>query len=173
MSLRTTMRRKHLLRKAERPDAVPLNLVSMIDVFTTLVFFLLLTSTNVQTLRSPRSLELPQSASLQTPNDTPVLMVTPDNILWQGQPVMSVEEAERTPGNVLAPLKGKLLLVGMAQIEGGAPGTLTRGEINILADKGIPYALLKKIMATCGEASFARISLSVNHHGGGRAGAAP
>ena len=166
MSLRTAMRRKRLLRKAERPDAVPLNLVSMIDVFTTLVFFLLLTSTNVQTLRSPRALELPQSASVQTPNDTPVLMVTPDNILWQGQSIMQVKIAEAQPGLVLAALKSQLLLAPLVPVQGGQPGALTRGEINILADKDIPYALLKKIMTTCGEAKFARISLSVNHRSG-------
>ncbi len=167
MSLRVAMRRKHLLRKAKRPDAVPLNLVSMIDVFTTLVFFLLLTSTNVQTLRSPRSLELPQSVSIQAPNDTPVLMITPDNILWQGQSIMSVKAAEKTPGNVLDPLRSQLLLAPLVSLPGGAGDALTRGEINILADKEIPYALLKKIMSTCGEAKFARISLSVNHRSGG------
>jgi biopolymer transport protein TolR len=158
MSLRTVMRRKRLLRKAERPDAVPLNLVSMIDVFTTLVFFLLLTSTNVQTLRSPRSLELPQSASIQTPNDTPVLMVTPDNILWQGQSIMQVKVAEAQPSLVLEALKAQLMQTPLVQMQGDASGTQTRGEINILADKDIPYA--------CGEAQFARISLSVNHRSG-------
>jgi len=167
MSLRTAMRRKRLLRKAERPDAVPLNLVSMIDVFTTLVFFLLLTSTNVQTLRSPRSLELPTSASIAQPNDTPVLMVTPENILWQGEAIMSVQAAEAQPGLVLGPLKAKLLLAPLVTVQGGQAGALTRGEINILADKEIPYALLKKIMTTTGEAKFARISLSVNHRSGG------
>lgn len=166
MSLRTSLRRKRLLRKAERPDSVPLNLVSMIDVFTTLVFFLLLTSTNVQTLRSPRSLTLPQSVSIQTPNDTPVLMVTPDNILWQGQAIMAVTAAETQPGLVLAPLKAQLLLAPLVSVQGQPAGALTRGEINILADREIPYALLKKIMTTCGEAKFARISLSVNHHSG-------
>lgn len=169
MSLRTAMRRKRLLRKAERPDAVPLNLVSMIDVFTTLVFFLLLTSTNVQTIRSPRSLELPTSTSIQTPNDTPVLVVTPENILWQGRSIMAVKAAEAQPGLVLGALKEQLLLAPLIPVQGGQAGALTRGEINILADKEIPYALLKKIMTTCGEAKFARISLSVNHRSGGGA----
>lgn len=169
MSLRTAMRRKRLLRKAERPDAVPLNLVSMIDVFTTLVFFLLLTSTNVQTIRSPRSLELPNSASLQQPNDTPVLIVTPDSIIWQGREIMPIKAAAEQAALVLDPLKTQLMLAPLVTAQGGETGAQTRGEINILADKDIPYAVLKKIMTTCGEAQFARISLSVNHHSGGGA----
>ena len=34
-------------------------------------------------------------------------------------------------------------------------------EINILADRSIPFRVLRKVMAICGEARFARISLAV------------
>jgi biopolymer transport protein TolR len=163
MRLRSNFMRNRMLRKATKRDSVPLNLVSMIDIFTCLVFFLLLTSTSVQTIRSPRSLELPSSVTNQTPNDTPVLMVTDKDITLQGTLVMTVEQAESTGGDVLPPLKSQLLLVPLAQIKGQAASALTRGEINIMADKDIPYALLKKVMITAGQAQFARISLSVNH----------
>ena len=163
MRLRSNFMRQRMLRKATKRDTVPLNLVSMIDIFTCLVFFLLLTSTSVQTIRSPKSLELPSSVTSQTPNDTPVLMVTSESITLQGQPVMSVRDAESIGGDVLAPLKSQLLLVPLAQIQGGPSNALTRGEINIMADKDIPYSLLKKVMITAGQAQFAKISLSVNH----------
>ncbi len=170
MRMRSNFMRQRMLRKAEKRDTVPLNLVSMIDIFTCLVFFLLLTSTSVQTIRSPRSLELPSSVTNQTPNDTPVLMVTSESITLQGQTIMSVKDAESAGGDVLAPLKSQLLLVPLAQIQGGAANALTRGEINIMADKDIPYSLLKKVMITAGQAQFAKISLSVNHRSS-RAGA--
>ena len=163
MRMRSNFMRNRMLRKSNKRDSVPLNLVSMIDIFTCLVFFLLLTSTSVQTLRSPRSLELPSSVTMQTPNDAPVLMVTSQDISMQGQTVMTVAQAEATAGDVLAPLKSQLLLVPLAQIQGAAATTLTRGEINIMADKDIPYSLLKKVMITAGQAQFARISLTVNH----------
>lgn len=163
MRLRSSFMRNRMMRKTFKRDVVPLNLVSMIDIFTTLVFFLLLTSTSVQTLRSPRTLQLPSSVTNQTPNDTPVLMVTGDTISLQGQPVMTVAQAEQTVGDVLPALKSQLLLVPLAQIQGAASNALTRGEINIMADKDIPYSLLKKVMITAGQAQFAKISLSVNH----------
>ena len=150
-------------QRARRKRATELNIVSMIDIFTCLVFFLLLTSTSVQTIRSPRSLELPSSVTMQQPNDTPVLMVTGQDITLQGRTVMSVAEAESASGDVLPALKSQLLLVPLAQIQGAAANALTRGEINIMADKDIPYSLLKKVMITAGQAQFARISLSVNH----------
>src|ERR1700761_9485658 len=101
MRLRSTFMRKRMMRKIYKRDVIPLNLVSMIDIFTTLVFFLLLTSTSVQTLRSPRSLELPSSLTSQTPNDPPVLMITSDPIPRQAQPVMTVAQATETSGDVL------------------------------------------------------------------------
>jgi biopolymer transport protein ExbD len=164
MRLRSNFMRQRMLRKATKRDSVPLNLVSMIDIFTTLVFFLLLTSTSVQTLRSPDSLKLPSSLTNQTPNDTPVVMITSTAITLQGQPVMNIKDAEATSGNVLAPLKSQLIAnVPLAQIKGQAANALTRGEINIMADKDIPYSLLKKVMMTAGQSQFAKISLSVNH----------
>jgi biopolymer transport protein TolR len=163
MRLRSRFMRNRMLRKVEKRDTIPLNLVSMIDIFTTLVFFLLLTSTSVQTLRSPRSLELPSSLTSQTPNDTPVLMITSDAITLQGQPVMTVAQAAETSGDVLPQLKSQLLLVPLAQVQGQTSDAQTRGEINIMADKEIPYSLLKKVMVTAGQAQFARISLSVDH----------
>lgn len=156
---------KMIHRQQRRREAVTLNLVSMIDVFTTLVFFLLITSTSVQTLHNPRELELPNSIAMQTPQDTAVLMITQRDIQLQGRPVMSVDEAMQSPGTILPQLKAELLTAALMPVQGGAPGATTRGEINIMADRSVPYALIKKVMATCGELKFARISLSVNHHG--------
>jgi biopolymer transport protein ExbD len=161
--MRSSHARGRLLRRATRRDAVPLNLVSMIDVFTTLVFFLLITSTSVQTIRSPRSLQLPQSITRQPPAEAPVLLVTGSDIMLGGNEVMTLDEAEASKGPFLGALKSQLIVMPLMTMEGVNSGALTRGEITIMADKDLPYSLLKKIMATCGEAKFARISLAVNH----------
>jgi biopolymer transport protein ExbD len=158
-------RRHRLLRRQERRGGVTLNLVSMIDVFTTLVFFLLITSTSVQTVQTPRDLTLPNSVSRQAPVDTPVVIITPRDIELQGRAVMTLEDAERASGLVLQPLKAQLMQAQLMRIAGKADDASTRGEVNIMADQKTPYSLLKKVMATCGDAQFARISLSVNRHG--------
>lgn len=164
MSLRNQAVRKRILRRAQRqePGAVGLNLVPMIDIFTSLLIFLMLTSTTVQTLRTPKSLTLPLSASAQPPNDTPVLTVSMDGITLQGNTIMRTEDALAATSPTLPMLRDQLVLAPLVSVEGQTEGPQTRGEINIVADRAVPYALLKKIMATCGEAQFARISLSVN-----------
>lgn len=66
-------------------------------------------------------------------------------------------------GDTLPPLKFQLLQIAKT-VRGPVQGKPTRGGINVLADKDIPFGLLKKVMATCGgDADFARISLSVGH----------
>ena len=156
---------QRMLKKQERRLPVSLNLVSMIDVFTTLVFFLLITSTSVETIQTPRDTNLPKSISLQTPQEAPVVTITPRDIQVQGKYVMSIAEAERSPGVVLAPLKVLLEEAQLMQVAGKAAEAQTRGEVNIMADEKTPYSLIKKVMATCGDAKFARISLAVNRHG--------
>jgi biopolymer transport protein ExbD len=154
-----------MLRKQERRLPVSLNLVSMIDMFTTLVFFLLITSTSVDVVQTPRDLTLPNSTSLQQAIDTPVVLITPRDIQLQGHSIMSLDAASQEPTQILAPLKAELERAMEMQIAGKTADDKTRGEINIMADKNTPYALIKKVMATCGDAKFARISLSVNRHG--------
>lgn len=159
---RTARRRQRMLRKQSKRGVVTLNLVSMIDMFTVLVFFLLITTSSVATVRNPRALNLPNSVSVKQPSDTPVLTISQDEISLQGQPVMSVAAAEQADGE-LTPLKTQLLQASLLSIAGDTSGRKTRGDINIMADRSIPYSLLKKVMQTCGDAAFARISLSVNH----------
>ena len=66
-----------------------------------------------------------------------------------------------SPAKILPALKYKLNEQTLMQVEGGAPGAVTRGDVNIMADKGIPFHVLKKVMATCSDARFAKISLAV------------
>jgi len=166
-TIRSGYKRNRLMRRAAKRESVPLNLVSMIDVFTTLVFFLLITSTSAATVRTPHSLQLPQSVTHDPPHDVPVLTITETDIQLQGAHVMTVEEAEKTPGNILAALETQLEGVPLVTAVDAEVAGTTRGEINIMADKELPYSLVKKLMATCGAAKFAQISLSVEHHAGG------
>ena len=173
MSAHLHLRAKRLLRRnARRPGVVSLNLVPMIDVFMVLVFFLLVTTSSIDNMRSPRELTLPTSLSLDQPNDAPIIMVTKQAVLIQGVQVMTLDEAIAAPVDKPLPqLRAELLKVTLMTVQGtDTTGTTTRGEINVMADRDIPYTVLKKVLATCGELKFARIAISVAHAGkrGGR-----
>lgn len=141
-----------------------LNLVSLMDIFTILVFFLLVNSSSVQEMPNSKVVKLPQSSSDQLPEETLLLLVSREHILLQGQPVATIAELEPQQGLLLPPLlealqqyAGRKGLLALSASDEAAPG-----EVTIMGDRAIPYRLLKRIMATCTEANFTRISLAVS-----------
>lgn len=168
------MRSPRKMRRIERQynqggRAVPINIVSMIDIFAILVFYLLVSIAAVEMRPNDVTLQLPKSSSEQRPQEATQLMVTSKQILVDNHVVMSIEDAAAAPGKFLPALNAQLQSsVELKPIEGDVSGSLTRGEVNILADKSIQYAVLKKVMATCTEAKFARISLAVVERKGAR-----
>ena len=138
-----------------------LNLVSMMDIFTILVFFLLVSSAETEVLPNPREIQLPESAALEKARESVVVMVTDDQILVQGRPVVSVAAALKGDTLVIPALKDALrqqtdrVLIQQARV-----GIAAR-EVTILGDKDLPYRLLKRVMASCTDAEFGQISLAV------------
>ncbi len=134
-----------------------LNLVSLMDIFTILVFFLLVNSTEVETLPNDRDLTLPESVSRELPRETVVVAVTLNDILVQGRRVVSVAEVMASEGTVIPELAEAL----RAQ-HARAFRERDDAEVTIMGDRELPYRLLRRIMATCTEADYARLSLAVN-----------
>lgn len=149
---------------------VELNIVSLIDIFAILVFYLLVSALAVEILPSPSSLELPKSVVKEEPQPTAVILVTKTDILVDNVRIMGTDEAYAAESAFLPALKAELQRMPLMTVEDAeSSGALSRGNINIMADKAIPYQTLKKVMATCTEARFAKISLAVveKKRGGG------
>ena len=137
--------------------SVALNLVSLMDIFTILVFFLLVNSSDVQELPT-RSVQMPESVSEQKPRETVVVVVNHEGILVQGQLVISMDDALAQEGNTLEPLKLALAAQTGRLIDVASDNDK---EVTIIGDRTLPYRLLRKVMATCTEADYGRVSLAV------------
>ena len=137
-----------------------LNLVSLMDIFTILVFFLMVnSSSDVQVLNQDNAIKLPDSSAQQPPGDVLALTVTDNDILVNGRVVMKREVLQAFSGQVEPALKEEL---DYQASRSGSPAPNTGRPITILADRELPYELLKKIMSTCVDAGYASISLAVN-----------
>ena len=86
-------------RNAKGKKSVALNLVSLMDIFTILVFFLLVNSGQVETLPNAKDIKLPESIAEQKTRETVVITVTGDDILVQGKAVASVSAVMNQPGH--------------------------------------------------------------------------
>jgi biopolymer transport protein ExbD len=135
-----------------------LNLVSLMDIFTILVFFLLVNSSDVEELPTTRSVQMPESVSQDKPRRTVVVLVSQEQILVDGRPVISVADALGAPGHTLAPLKAALAAESERMLRGDR---VADQEVTIMGDKAVSYRLLRKVMATCTEADYGRVSLAV------------
>lgn len=143
-----------------RRSVQQLNLVSLMDIFTILVFFLLVNSSDVEVLPKSSDVQLPQSIAEEKPEVNVVVLVGEDEILVQGEPVATVGEVLATAGNEIPALRAALLAQNERELGAAAEDGADR-EVTIMGDKDIPYRLLKKVMATCTSADYGRISLAV------------
>jgi biopolymer transport protein ExbD len=138
-----------------------INLVSMMDIFTILVFFLLVNSSDGEVLPAIKSVRLPESLAEAKPRETVVITVSGTDVSVQGRVVTGVvqllkETTEISPG-LKAALEAQNRRVAAESTTVAAGGR----EATIMGDKTIPYRVLKKIMATCTHAGYGRISLAV------------
>ncbi len=138
-----------------------LNLVSLMDIFTILVFFLLVNSSDVQTLPNAKDMKLPESIADKKPEETVTILIGRTNILVQGTPVASIAEVMATKGNDIPALREALLSQNDRVLRREARDDIAGREVTILGDKDIPYRLLKKVMATCTDSDYGQISLAV------------
>ena len=85
-----------------------LNLVSLMDIFTILVFFLLVNSSDVEVLPNAKEVQLPESIAEQKAKETVVILIGDEDILVQGAPVAKVADVMATKGNDIPALRQAL-----------------------------------------------------------------
>ena len=144
--------------KRNRKKMPGMNLTSLMDVFTILVFFLLTNSAGNEALEAPKAIKLPASVVETKPQERVVVLVTPKNILVQGKVV--ADTAKVIAGNeiVVESIKKALLILRSRSLGIRAD---EEPEVNLMADRKIPFSLLKKIMSSCTSAGYSKISLAV------------
>jgi biopolymer transport protein ExbD len=155
-------RAKRMARRNKKGKrTVALNLVSLMDIFTILVFFLLVNSQQVEVLPNAKDLELPESVAKQKSRETVVIMVTDEQILVQGRVVANVADVIRQDELVITGLKTALQNQTDRVLRRDAVADIADREVTIMGDKALPYRLLKRVMATCTAADYGQISLAV------------
>jgi biopolymer transport protein TolR len=152
------MERHH--KRHKRGSAI--NLVSMMDIFTILVFFLLVNSSEVEVLPNAKDIRLPDSTAEEKARESVVVLVTDTQLLVQGRPVADVAAVIKSNDVIIPELRAALeAQTGRALLADTGDDAVAEREVTIMGDKEIPYSLLKKVMATCTAAEYGRLSLAV------------
>ena len=157
--MRNSRRMRRMGRNKKKVSG--LNLTSLMDVFTILVFFLLFHSSGSEVVEAPKQIKLPDSVVETKPRETVVIMVSPEMVVVQGKGVVRTAELLDADNDTVDEITARL-----EQLERNIIGISTKAvvaskEVTILADKTIPFRALKKIMSTCTGSGYGRISLAV------------
>ena len=157
--MRNTRRIKRMSRN--RVKITKMNLTSLMDVFTILVFFLLVNSGSVELLEAPKDVKLPESREESKPRETVVISVSPESVIVQGVAVADVAQILDGEAGALDPLGDRL-----AQLKDNIIGTSTTAvaesqEVTILADKSVPFIVVRKVMSACTGEGYENVSLAV------------
>ncbi|HWM27556.1 MAG TPA: biopolymer transporter ExbD, partial [Woeseiaceae bacterium] len=119
-----------------------LNLVSLMDIFTILVFFLLVNSTDVEVLPSAKDIQLPESIAEEKARQNVVILIGDEDILVQGMQVAKVAEVMKLQGNDIPQLRQALLSQNDRALRKETQDDIAGREVTIMGDKDIPYRVL-------------------------------
>lgn len=158
--MKQNRRIKRMARSSKHKKA-SLNLVSLMDVFTILVFFLLVNSSSSDVMEPPKNIALPESVVDSKPRETVIVLVTEDNVLVQGDVVMTTAEVIESKDAIMEPIKQRLLDQQKKVIGIKTKVIAQSKEVTVLAHRSLPFKLLKKVMASCTSAGYGKISLAV------------
>ena len=134
-------------------------LIPFIDMMTILVVFLLAHTAEVDILPNTKNIQIPQSLSERKPSAAVVVMITKDSVYVDGVLVGSLQAVVANQGPFFAPLKTALMAQNDRSLR--AQTDIAKREVTIMGDKSTPYSVLKKIMMTCSEAEYGKVSFAV------------
>lgn len=157
---------KRAQRRARHQSMVDLPLVSLIDIFTILIFFLLANSGVVEMLPPTQSVRLPESTATQPARETVVVVVSDQDITVQGTKVADAAAVMQSDAPLIAPLKAELDLLASRQLIRTDRKDNAHRVVTIMGDKTISYRLLRKVMLTCAAARYSEMSFAVLQKGG-------
>ncbi len=157
--MRNTRRIKRMSRN--RLKITKMNLTSLMDVFTILVFFLLVNSGSVELVESPKDVKLPESREESKPRETVVISVSPEDVIVQGKVVARVADILDGEEATLDPLAARLAELKESILGPATLAVADSQEVTILADKSVPFVVVRKIMSACTGEGYENVSLAV------------
>lgn len=144
-----------------RAKVVKMPLTSLMDVFTILVFFLLVNSATTEVLETPKRIKLPESTVEEKPRETVVIFVSPTEITVQGESLVRVEDVLAMQGQDIEAIGERLTELSRNVIGLKTQTVAESREVTVLADRSVPFSVVKKVMSTCTSRGYERISLAV------------
>jgi biopolymer transport protein ExbD len=135
-------------------------LVPMIDMLVILVVYMLVHTADYEIVPNTKNISIPQSISESRPHESTVMMVTKDTVFVNGRATVSVADMTAASPQAVETLKAALAEETRRKTL-LSPTDASAREVTVMADKTLPYSLLKTIMSTAAAADVGKLSLAV------------
>jgi biopolymer transport protein ExbD len=159
--------------KRDENEITYLNITPMLDMMTILLVFLLKSFASSASNVNVANLVLPHSTTKLKVEEAIQVLVTPEQILVDNEPVLSLDPRARVQtgdlrgttlvGPLYDALTQKSEYLKRIQEFGGAQ---FNGKVAILADQNITYDTIEKVLYTAGQAEFGLFRLIVQKPSG-------
>lgn len=164
-------------RRRKSNAVATIQITSLLDIMTILLFFLLKHYSASVDINVTRDLQLPLSTSNRAPINALNLAVSQSEIAVDGENVIDLQDSP-TPGVKMIPASAfkddpdlivPLLDIlkrkrGFADAASGLDERLKfQGDCIVQADKSIPYSLLRKVLYTAGQADYVQLNFAVRY----------
>jgi biopolymer transport protein ExbD len=161
--MKKSMRAKRMQRHHKRNSGKSkLSLVSLMDIFTILVFFLMLNASDVQVLQVNDEVVLPESIATTPAKETLLLLVSNSQVILQGKLIANTSELLHESSDVIRTLIDELDYHTSRKSDVNDDAKSSQ-SITIMGDSSIEYSLLKRIMQSCAQAGYTNIALAVEN----------
>jgi biopolymer transport protein ExbD len=149
-------------RRESKQKVAGLNLVSLMDIFTILVFFLLMNSGDSQEVEKATFITLPDSSAKGSFQNELLIVIGDEFVSIKDDDVVSIDELEKLKGKAVPAITEYLknYTEGLSELtdfekKNGRP-------VTIMGDQSVPYDVLKGVMASCSQENYRDIALAVN-----------
>ena len=165
--MKKSLRAKRMERHHARNKQASLNLTSLMDIFTILVFFLMVNSGDAVKIIDTENLKMPVSTASELPKENLVLQITNSDIVLQGRKIVDLAGVEKLKAETSIPALDEELKYQASRLPEMTEHEKEFGRaITIQADSKLPYAVLRLVMSTCALAEYRDISLAVTQSAG-------
>jgi len=145
-----------------------LNLVSLMDIFTILVFFLIVNQSEVRVLETIKQIDLPVSIAQELPSENVLITVLNNRVLvqertvWQQNIALNSNTlADGSNESLIDAIKTELTYLAAKRVKLSELEQEKGRAVTIIGDASVPYQVLKKIMAACANSDYRNMSLAV------------
>jgi len=160
MSLVSAKRRKKK-GHAEGGETTGMMLTSLMDIFIVLVLYLLVNQSDGVSIEPPDRVVLPDSGVDTMPRPSIMVVLSEQDVKIQGESVVSMAEVKASNQPEIEPIRQAIERIkSEAEKKKDQAGVAT--EVTIVADRSVPYKVLKKVMLSSSNAGYGKISFAVN-----------